>query len=124
MFKMKPIQYKFQPSFKPTKEILNKSIIAESFEWDNGHGISFIIEVEIPSEGNVIGSRNKTIERYDYFDRDVDYELSLLFSPLFNGEIRGKYAEKVVRNIFYKLCKKEKWLEDNFPEYVEFLNKQ
>ena len=123
MFKMKQIQYKLQPKFKSTKEIFNKYIIAEPFEWDNGYGISFIIEAEVPLEGKVIGSRNKIMQRYDYFDRDVDYELSLLFSPLFNGEIRGKYAEKIVWNIFYKLCKKEEWLKDHFPEYAEFINK-
>ena len=75
-------------------------------------------------EGKVIGSRFKTMERYDYFDRDVrgsNYELSLLFQPLFNGEIRGKYAENVVWMIFDKLCKNEKWLEEHFSEYVEFL---
>ena len=124
MFKMKPIQFKFQPNFTPTKEIYDKYIIAEPFEWDNGYGISFIIEVEIPLEGKIIGSRIKTLERYDYFDKNIDYELSLLLHPLFYGEIRGKYAEKIVWNIFYKLCKKEKWLEDNFPEYAEFINKQ
>lgn len=124
MFKMKPIQYKFQPKFEPTKDIYNKYIIAEPFEWNNGYGISFIIEAEIPLEGKIIGSRVKTLGRYDYFDKDVDYELSLLFSPLFNGEIRGNYAEKIVWNIFYKLCRKEEWLEDNFCEYVEFMNKQ
>lgn len=121
---MKPIQYKFQPKFEPTNEIYNKYIIAEPFEWNNGYGISFIIEVEIPLEGKSIGSRIKQVERYDYFDRDVDYELSLLFSPLFHGEIRGKYAEKIVWNVFYKLCKKEEWLDNNFPEYAEFINKQ
>jgi hypothetical protein len=108
---MKPIQYKFQPEFEPVKDsnygyIYNKRIIAEPFEWNNGYGISFIIEVEIPLEGKIIGSRTKTLERYDYFDRDVrknkdNYNLSLLFAPLYKGEIRGDYAEKVIWDIFY-----------------------
>jgi len=123
MFKMVPIQFKFQPKFRQTKEIYNKGIIAEPFEWDRGHGIMFMVEIEIPLENKVIGSRNKITERYEYFDKDVDYELSLLFAPLYKGEIRGRYAEDVVWTIFFKLCRKEKWLKDNFPEYVEFLNK-
>lgn len=124
MFKMKPIQYKFQPTFTPTKAIYNKYIIAEPFDWNNGYGISFIIEVEIPLEGKIIGSRTKTLERYDYFDRDVrniNYDLSLLFAPLFNGDIRGKYAENVIWRIFVKLCRNEKWLEEHFCEYIEIL---
>ena len=117
MFKMLPIQYKFQTKFKPTKDIYNKYIIAEPFKWDNGYGISFIIEAEIPLEGKIIGSRIKTIERYDYFDKDVsekDYGLSLMFSPLCNGEIRGEYAERIVWNIFYKMCVNEEWVINNF----------
>jgi len=37
-----------------------------------------------------------------------------MFSPLYNGEIRGEYAERIVWNIFYKMCIHEEWVINNF----------
>mgnify|MGYP001142013482 CR=1 FL=1 len=120
MFKMIPIRFKFEPQFEP-KEVYSKYIIAEPFQWNRGYGISFIVESEIPLKDSPIGSKIKQIARHDYFDKDIDGELNVVFAPLFKGEIRGNYAEDIVWNIFYRLCKDEEWLKENFPDYIQYV---
>lgn len=97
MFRMSPIQFRF----KPAEE--NRCIVAEPSKWSRGYGILFMIEIE-----------NRIIECYEYFDEDVDSSLSLLLEPLYKGEIRGRYAEELVWTIFFRLCRNEDWLKDNF----------